>query len=186
MNDEDFIAQIAQFSSLEQMQNIAEAVNESNSLTYLQMQSLNNVMSAGFVGKDVQAVYDRVYVDADNAPRIAYTLSSYAGSVEFEISDESGDVVATIREEDLTAGRHTFTWDGKDDFGNRVPEGQYTIQAVATDASGATFNPDLLLTGTVEAVIYRDGVAYLKVDGIEILLGDITAIGEKGAFDSDG
>jgi flagellar basal-body rod modification protein FlgD len=182
MDDEDFIAQLAQFSSLEQMSNIAEAIDEANQLGYVQMQSLNNAMAAGFVGKDVKATYSGIYIEDGNSSQILYTTSNYAGEVEFTIKDEAGNVVAKLAQENVSPGLHTFTWDGKDDFGNRVAEGYYSVEAVATDASGASFTPDLSLVGTVEAVVYRDGLTYLKVQGVEIPLGDITAIGEKGAF----
>jgi len=186
MDDEDFIAQLAQFSSLEQMSNIAEAIAEANQLGYVQMQSLNNAMAAGFVGKDVKATYSGIYIEGDNSPQISYTMPNYACEAKFTIKDEAGNVVATLTQEDVSPGSHTFTWDGKDDLGNRVEEGYYFVEAVATDASGDTFTPDLSLVGTVEAIIYRDGLAYLRVQGVEIPLGDITAIGEKGAFTDDG
>jgi len=186
MDDEDFIAQLAQFSSLEQMSNIAEAIAEANQLGYVQMQSLNNAMAAGFVGKDVKAIYSGIYIEGDNSPQISYTMPNYASEVKFTIKDEAGNVVATLTQEDVSPGSHTFTWDGKNDLGNRVEEGYYFVEAVATDASGDTFTPDLSLVGTVEAIIYRDGLAYLRVQGLEIPLGDITAIGEKGAFTDDG
>ena len=53
MEDEDFIAQLAQFSSLEQMNNIAEGISASNEWDFLQMQSINNTMAAGLIGKEV-------------------------------------------------------------------------------------------------------------------------------------
>jgi len=185
MEDEDFIAQLAQFSSLEQMYNIAEAVTEANQLDYLQMQSLNNSMAAGFVGKDVQANYSGVYIEGDNSPQISFTMSQYAREVKFHIKDAQGNVVNTLTRNEVTPGVHSFKWDGKDNLGNRVDDGYYTIEAVATDGGGGTFTPELSLVGTVEAVFYRDSLAYLRVEGVEIPLGDITAIGEKGAFDDN-
>ena len=68
MEDSDFIAQLAQFSSLEQMNNIADGIESSNQWDYLQMQSMNNVMAAGFIGKDVKAEFNGVYLDFDNEP----------------------------------------------------------------------------------------------------------------------
>ncbi len=186
MDDEDFIAQLAQFSALEQMNNITEAIVESNQLDYVQMQSLNNAMAAGFVGKDVKATYTGIYLEGDNSPQISYTVPNYADEVKFTIKDEAGNVVATLMQQKVSPGWHTVTWDGNDNFGNRVAEGYYVVDALATDASGVTFTPDLSLAGTVQAVIYRDGLAYLRVQGVEIPLGDITAIGEKGAFTDDG
>jgi flagellar basal-body rod modification protein FlgD len=185
MADEDFIAQLAQFSSLEQMHNIAAAIAESNQLGYLQTQSLNNAMAAGFVGKDVKVVCSGIYMDADNTACISYTTDQFAATVQFIIRDEQGNRVATLTRDNVGPGSHPLTWDGTDDLGSRVPEGRYTVEAIAADATGAAFEPSLSLIGTVEAVIYRDGVAYLRVEGVEIPLGDVTAIGEQGAFDDE-
>jgi flagellar basal-body rod modification protein FlgD len=182
MEDEEFIAQLAQFSSLEQMNNIANGIAEANDLDFLQMQSLNNAMAASLVGKDVQASYSEIYVDDDYSPTMAYTVDAYAPTVEFTIRDRENNVVATVTEEDVTPGSHTLAWDGNDETGQRVPAGHYTVEAVANDAAGETFTPQLMLVGTVEAVTYHDGSAYLRVNGVEIPLGEITAIGERGTF----
>jgi flagellar basal-body rod modification protein FlgD len=182
MEDEDFIAQLAQFSSLEQMYNIAEGIASSNEWDYLQMQSINNVMASGLIGRDVKAEYSGVYVDASNEPQITYTMSSAADEVTFVIKDEMGTIVATLTQDSVEAGVNTFTWDGTDDLGNRVDEGYYLIEATATTGAGTTIKPGLSLVGTVEAVIYRDGSAYLRVGGTEVPLGDIAAIGEAGSY----
>ena len=182
MEDEDFIAQLAQFSSLEQMYNIAEGINSSNQWDFLQMQSINNVMASGLIGRDVKAEYTGVYVDAGNSPQITYTLPSAAEQVQFVITDEMGTPVATLIQDSVGQGVNTFTWDGTDDQGNRVNEGFYLIEATALTEAGTTVEPSLSLVGTVEAVVYRDGSAYLRVNGTEVPLGDITAIGEAGTY----
>jgi flagellar basal-body rod modification protein FlgD len=182
MDDEDFIAQLAQFSSLEQMNNIATGLDEANQLSFLQMQSLNNTMAAGMIGKDIKAEYDGVYVDKGNSSTISFTLDQAAKNVEFTIRDTDGTVVAVLNEEDLVSGANAITWDGKDRSGNQVADGYYTVQATATAASGATFTPSLALAGRVESVVYRDGIAFLKVQGIEIPISDVIAVGESGAF----
>lgn len=186
MGDEDFIAQLAQFSSLEQMYNIAEGISEANQWDYLQMQSLNNALAAGLVGKEIQASYSGVYIDGDASQRISFTVPNYADEVEFTIRDSNGNIVATLIEKEVTPGAHSVEWDGRDSLGNQVPDGYYSVSAVASDASGQTFTPDLSMVGTVEAVLYRDGAAYLRVNGVEIPLGNVTAIGEPGTFSDDG
>ncbi len=182
MEDEDFIAQLAQFSSLEQMYNIAEGIATSNQWDYLQMQSINNVMASGLIGKDVKADYNGVYVDASNKPQITYTLPSAAAEVEFVVRDETGMILATLRQDNVSAGVNFFTWDGTDDMGNRVAEGYYEIEATAVNEAGMDIKPSLSLVGQVEAIVYRDGSAYLRVNGTEIPLGDITAVGQPGAY----
>lgn len=182
MEDEDFIAQLAQFSSLEQMNNIADGISTSNEWDYLQMQSINNVMASGLIGRDVKAEYSGVYVDATNTPQITYTMSSEADEVEFLILDGTGAPVARVTQDSVSEGVNTFMWDGTDDMGNRVDEGYYSIQATATTSAGTQIKPSLSLVGMVEAVVYRDGAAFLRVNGTEIPLGDISAIGEAGAY----
>lgn len=185
MDDEDFIAQLAQFSSLEQMNNIAEGIQSSNQWDFLQMQSMNNVMAAGFIGKDVKAEFSGVYADADNKPVISYTTTQYAEEINFTILDSDGVAVRTLSIEDVAAGAGSVEWDGKDQRGNRVAEGYYTVEVSAETPSGDSFTPRLSLIGKVSTVIYRDGQAYLVVDGTEVSLGDVAAIGEPGSLTED-
>ena len=184
MEDEDFIAQLAQFSSLEQMKNISDGIASSNEWDYLQMQSINNTMAAGLIGKDVKASYDGVVVDGETDPTISFTNDVYASEVTLTITDAEGSVIRQLTMDNVQAGPNSISWDGKDSLGNSVAEGYYSVRATATDASGATFNPSLSLVGSVESITYRDGAAFLKVRGMEISLGDVTAVGESGAFDS--
>ena len=185
MDDEDFVAQLAQFSSLEQMNNIAEGIAESNQFDFLQMQSLNNTMAAGLIGKDIKADYDGIYVDQGESSQISFTLDEAVTEVAFDIRDQNGTVVATITEENLAIGANTITWDGKDNASNTVSDGYYSVSGYGKTASGATVTPDMSLVGKVESIMYRNGVAYLNVGGVEISLGDVTAVGEAGIFTSE-
>ncbi|HUV31656.1 MAG TPA: flagellar hook capping FlgD N-terminal domain-containing protein [Acidobacteriota bacterium] len=185
VEDEAFIAQLAQFSSLEQMNNIAEGISASNQWDYLQMQSMNNVMAAGFIGNEIRAEFTGVYADQDNEPTISYSTSRYADRIEFKIHDAEGNVVRTLTVDGAAAGTGSVTWDGRDQRGNRVAEGYYTVEASGVTPSGEVFAPSLTLVGVVSTVIYRDGQAFLVVDGTEIALGDVVAVGEPGSLSKD-
>ena len=185
MSNEESIAQLAQFSTLEQMNNIADGIDKSNDLDFLQMQSLNNVMASGLIGKDAKASYNGIFFDHEKPAVINYNLSTNVDTVEFKITDSTGKTVATLKQDNLDAGVNSIEWDGTDNSGNRVDEGYYTIEATASMADGTTFTPNLSLVGTVESVIYRDGGAFLRIQGTEIPLGSVSAVGERGAFDID-
>jgi flagellar basal-body rod modification protein FlgD len=176
MEDESFIAQLAQFSSLEQMSNIADGIETSNQWDYLQMQSMNNVMASGFIGKEVTADYSGLYFDGSTKPSISYTSTVSAKEIQFVIKDAEGNVMTTLTQKNVAAGAGKITWDGKDDSGNRVDVGYYTITATATDSAGKQFTPDLTLKGVVTKVVYRDGAAYLVVNGTELAMGDVVSI----------
>lgn len=185
MNDEDFIAQLAQFSSLEQMSNIADAINESNNWDYLQMQSINNTMSSSLIGRDVKASFNGVYVEDGESSSIKYTTDKYADNITFRIVDEDGNTVATLKAGDVIPGVNSIEWDGRDSLGNRVDDGYYYIEATATTPDGETFKPAMELVGTVERITYRDGGAFLTVDGVEVALGDISEVAAAGGFDEE-
>jgi len=185
MEDSDFIAQLAQFSSLEQLSNIAGSMDYSNEVDYLQMQSINNTMSASFIGKEIKADYSGVYLEESGDSVISFTTDEYAEDIQFVIKDSSGSTVVTLEMKDVEAGVNTIDWDGKDNLGNRADAGYYYVEAKGTDASGNTFTPSLSLIGTVSSISYRNGAAYLKVNGMEIALGDVIAIGEPGAFSEE-
>ncbi len=177
MQDEDFISQLAQFSSLEQMNNIADGIATSNQWDLLQMQSLNNVLASNLIGREVKADFSGVYLDTSTKPAVSFTLPEAADKVDFEIRDTSGVLVATVSADHLAAGANTITWDGKDSAGNRAKQGYYTIEATATRADASTFEPEMGVSGTVSTVTYRDGAAFVVIDGTEIALGDIRSVG---------
>lgn len=177
MADEDFIAQLAQFSTLEQMNNIAEGIASSNKWDFMMMQSINNNMATGLIGKEIRATYDGVYYDQISSPKINFTTQDFAKEITFTIRDSEGKIVNTIKVEDVQPGTDSITWDGTDLTGNRVDMGYYTIEATGTLGTGATFTPSLTLTGVVDAISYLDGAAFLNVNGTQIPLGDVTWIG---------
>jgi len=182
MSNEESIAQLAQFSSLEQMNNIAAGIAESNELDYLQMQSLNNVMASGLVGKDAKADYSGIYFEPGADAPINYTLKSSVDTVTFQIRSSDGTLVRTLTQDNMKEGVNTVVWDGTDQSGNRVDLGYYYISAQAKLNDGTTFTPQLSLAGSVETVVYREGSAFVQINGTQVPLGAITEIGEPGAF----
>ncbi|MDX9856343.1 MAG: flagellar hook capping FlgD N-terminal domain-containing protein [candidate division Zixibacteria bacterium] len=185
MADEDFIAQLAQFSSLEQMNNISEGIAQANEWDFLQMQSLNNALATNLLGRDVQTDLDGVYFDGENDAKMNFTNDRYATEIEFLIRNDAGDVIRRITVENVAEGPQTVSWDGKDNQGNRVPAGYYEVEASGMDADGVSYTPPVKLIARVDSITYRDGAAYLNAGGMEISLGDIVSVGEAGALAGD-
>ncbi len=178
MEDEAFVAQLAQFSSLEQLQNVNDSLSNSLEWDYLQMQTINNTMATGLIGREVNASYNGVYLDADNQPTIAFNSPKYAQRVNVQILDINGLVVRTLTDKEVPPGSNKMKWDGLDQNGQRVGEGYYTINISAVDAAGDLFTPLTFLQGKVDGIVYRECAAYLQVGGMEIPLSAINAINE--------
>lgn len=179
MDDEAFIAELAQFSSLEQLQNLNDALSNSLDYDYLQMQTINNTMATSLIGKEVKASYSDIYLDDINQPEIGYTLTDNAASVQISIMDADGNVVAQRTVEDVAAGNNSYQWDGKDDDGERLSDGYYSVEIDAYNADGGTLTTSVYVEGRVTGVVYYDGSAYLQVNGTEIPLSGVSEIQES-------
>jgi flagellar basal-body rod modification protein FlgD len=182
VTDEDFVAQLAQFSTLEQMNQISEGIATSNQWDFLQNQSINNTMAANLIGKEVQASYNGIYLQPDGNASINFTNDSFAKEIKFTIRNEAGDVVTSFVKSGVAAGTNRVEWDGKDSLGNRMTDGYYTVEVSAIANDGSTYQPKLSLIGIVQSITYKDGGAYLRVNGTDVALGDITSIGAPGTF----
>jgi flagellar basal-body rod modification protein FlgD len=132
MNPDDpteFTAQLAQFSSLEQLFNLNESMD---ALASSQAEG-DRFDSMGLIGNDV--VYaDSGFAFNGNPVNVGYQLDGEAASVTMYIQDENGASIATLNATELTEGDHFLEWNGLDDEGNDVPEGNYQIVLQATSA----------------------------------------------------
>ncbi len=176
VTDEAFVADLAQFSSLEQLQNLNEALGSSLQWDLLQMQTINNTMATSLIGKEVKASYSSIYLSEDNNPGIGFSTTEYAESIKVTIMNSDGAVVRTIMREDIPPGDNSITWDGKDDNGKRLAEGFYQIEISGVNGEGDSFSPSAYVRALVTGVVYHDGSAYLQVNGMEIPLGNVAAI----------
>jgi flagellar basal-body rod modification protein FlgD len=182
MDDESFVAELAQFSSLEQMNNIADGIAQQNQMSFLQSQGLNNVMASGLIGKEVKAHFSTINLNAGDKPAVNFTLGSAAADVTLTIKNAAGEVIRTLSAENLPAGAGQIIWDGKDNVGNRAPTGDYAASISAKTATGGSVSASLNLVGVVRQVVYRDGAAFLMINGVAVGLGDVLGIGEPGTF----
>jgi flagellar basal-body rod modification protein FlgD len=176
VENEDFIAQLAQFSSLEQLENINANLQDGIDLDLILTQVLNNTAAAGLIGKTVVADGGSVYLDESGSSDIHFDLASPAHHAVIRIKDETGAVVQTLREDDLAAGRNHVTWDGDDAQGNRSAEGVYQVEVEAYDAQDNLIDVTSLVVGEITGVRFENGEARLLVGGIELGIGEIIEI----------
>ncbi len=176
MDGTEFAAQLAQFSSLEQLSNLNQNVMDSIQANYYLTQSINNTLTATLIGKDVKISGNVInYTGGDDA-RIGYELPHNAVSTTVKIYNEAGDVVKTIENVPMTAGSHKLSWDFTDDDGNSVAEGKYTFKVEAKDSSGNDIEVTNNVYGSIEGVKFTENGTMLIVNGLEYNLSDILEI----------
>lgn len=175
MQNEEFVAELAQFSSLEQMQNVNENLRDSIEADYVLNQSINNSLVAALIDREAKVQGDRFFYSEENQPLLEFVLPSSANRVVLRILDESG---TPIREVDLGpkgAGTHQFRWDGATDAGQQAEAGIYRYEVEAS-LDGESVTPILYAAGRITGVRYVEGVASLLIGDLEVSLGDVAEI----------
>lgn len=176
MKGTEFATQLAQFSSLEQLTNINSNLTESVTTNQLMAQSIGNSLAATMIGKSVKASSNTFMVTGTGDSHLGYTLARDAAAVTLKISDATGLRVRTISIDGAKLGEGTYSWDGLNDVGSRVPDGAYTFTVEAADSAGVAVSATTSLSGLVSAIRFTANGTVFVVDGVEIPLSQIIEI----------
>ncbi len=174
MNNNEFIAQTTQMSSLEQLINIAKLI-EKQSTTSVESQLLSG---ASFIGKNVSYNGDS-FALKDGMANIKFYLDNSAEKVSINIYNSNGAVVATGEFENLDAGLNTIPWNGKGIDGSQLPDGYYTYTLKAKDKSGNEVSAIQVSSGKVMGVTVKDGKLMFNVNGSPVSADTVKEVFEN-------
>ena len=178
MEAQDFSAQLAQFSSLEQLLNINSTLTKSQNGNVLLVQAISNSLTANLIGKSIKTVGDTINHISGEGEKINFALENDAEDVIIEIRDINGLVIEKIAKNKLKKGENWVEWDGKDLNGLPASSGYYTINIIAKDYLKNDVGVIKYITGKVDAVRFVDGKAYLLVNGSEIDISNVSEVFE--------
>lgn len=173
MQGTEFVTQLSQFSIVEQ------AVAQSKQLELLstQVTGLSNNEATALVGKSVTVRGHGIAFDGVLATGANVTLGGPATKVTASIKDTAGNVVRTLDLGARPAGSVSVQWDGKDDHGNTVPKGSYSLSVTATDANNAPVHVSQDVTGVVTKVSFDKGYPELTLDtGATAAISDLVSV----------
>ncbi|HNR13748.1 MAG TPA: flagellar hook capping FlgD N-terminal domain-containing protein [Thermodesulfobacteriota bacterium] len=172
MDSTDFTAQLAQFSSLEQLQNM----NESMEYLLLYQSSMNNAQAVSFIGKEIRAIGNQTQVNEGVVDPIHFELQDDAQAVYIHVYNEAGELIRTVETGAIDAGQQSYTWDGKDDEGQAAPDGVYTFEVLAVDELDESVTVTPYIIGVVDGLELKNNATYVVTGGIEVPLGNIIEI----------
>lgn len=173
----EFAAQLAQFTSVEQLININESLGGQGELNSILAQSINSGVAAGLIGKNIEASANTFRMDETNMTMSgSVDLPNAASKVTVNIKNSKGDVVKTIELGAQPAGSHDFEWDGKNDAGATVPAGDYSFEVKASDSNGDAVASSPVIRGIVERVTFSAEGIKLWVNGSPVAMGAVTSV----------
>ena len=176
MDGSDYSAQLAQFSSLEQLQNINQSLNTSIDANYLLAQSVNNTMTAALIGKDAKIAKNTISFDGQKGNSIGYHLPAQASNVEVKIYDAAGKLVKTFSDLDTEKGEYKLSWDFTDDNGRKVSSGDYKFEVKAKAMDGSDMVAAQYLIGNIDGVRYSNNGTSILINGVEYQVSDVFEI----------
>jgi flagellar basal-body rod modification protein FlgD len=168
----EFTAQLAQFSSLEQLGNVNDNLVELKNF----QASINNSQAVSLIGKAITANGNSIQLNDDGPVQCDFSLDNDAAIVVANIYDSTGKYVTDFESKNLSAGQHSLFWDGTDKNGNRVANGNYTFEILAADANGRDIDTTTFFSGTVDKVTFVNNTSYLVSGNQKIALGDVIEV----------
>jgi flagellar hook assembly protein FlgD len=149
MQSHEMAAQLAQFTSLEQLQNINQGIE---GLAKAQAPS-QNFESLNLIGKSVRGDASRIDRGSEQDEHgISFEIPSDAMRAEIKIKDETGAVVRTIQTSRLKGGKNEITWNGANDDGRMLPVGTYSASIEAYGTNGGKLFVDTKFDGIISGV----------------------------------
>lgn len=170
LDSKEFTQQLVSFTGVEQQ--IAANQNLETLIAQLAAQSSSNAVA--YIGKDVIVNTSASKLTADGA-KWTYALDVMADENTLVIKNASGTVVHEIPGK-LDAGNHEFMWDGRNKFGQALPEGLYSLEVQAKTANGTAITSSIYSRGRVQGLERVDGENYLLVNDLLFPPDYITSI----------
>ena len=170
----EFLTQIAQFSQASGIQELQNSFAElSSALT-----SSQALQASALVGRTVLVESSEAALAAGGTVSGRVELPQPVQSLQVEVLGPAGEVLRRLDLGPQAAGQAAFTWDGRDDAGNPLPPGAYTLRAVA-GSGGESAAATVLLAARVDSVTLGGGAGgiTLNLAGLgQRPLGDVREI----------
>jgi len=166
----EFTAQLAQFSSLDQLVSMRQAVDSLSSSGGIS----NGLAAAGLIGNEALGESAELSIPAGGAdrPGLLLELPNASEILSVALVDSSGQTVAQAAGlGTLTAGLHELTWE---DFNAAPAPGRYRVR---TTVANGDPEPVTLVTGRVSGAALDPSGTTLMLGGLQVPLSAVREIG---------
>lgn len=170
MDTAEFTQQLVGFSQVEQQ------IASNKSLERLiSLQSATNAFGAvSFLGNEVAVDSDRVSLKNGKA-KFQYEIDQTASQAVLSVYDSRGQIVL-VQEANRGVGSYNVDWNGKDAFGNQLPDGEYRVAVSYADTQGKTYSSKITSFGIVDSTEIAEGEVKLFVGSVGFSIDQILKV----------
>ncbi len=169
----EMAAQLAQFTSLEQLFN----VNENLKGLHNQQEPSTQFQALNLIGKSVSGDTSKIsHSVGDERHDFGFELGRDAKEVKISISNDEGQDVRSFSVTNLKKGENRMSWNGRDSQDNLVPAGNYRFTVEARDDAGKLVEAKTEFSGKITGVTFGKEGTVLLVGDQKIRFTDVKTI----------
>ncbi|AHI07015.1 basal-body rod modification protein flgD [Bdellovibrio bacteriovorus W] len=182
MKSHEMAAQLANFSSLEQMQNMNKTLEELKNA----QKPTENFQALNLIGKAVAGDSSQVVRGVNDRDHdFKFALPMDASEVTIKVRDPEGNIARTYNLKNLKQGENKISWNGEDDRGMKSPPGEYQFIAEAKTADGKKLSIKTDFDGMITGVSYSPAGPVLHVGNQSIRFSDVRKITDPRLMSND-
>jgi flagellar basal-body rod modification protein FlgD len=182
LKNHEMAAQLAQFSTLEQMTNM------NTTLTKMEGQGAQpqDFQALNLIGKTVAGDSSRVVrTQFDKEHDFNFNLPQSATEANVRLMTAKGDLVREYKLSNLQAGNNKVSWNGKNEGGVSQSAGEYVFQVEAKNAVGQKIPVKTEFQGVISGMSFSAEGPVLQVGSQTIKMRDVRQITDSSAKQND-
>ncbi len=182
LKNHEMAAQLAQFSTLEQMTNVNSTLKEmkEGAKPAEQFQALN------LIGKQVSGDSSKIVRgETDKSHDFIFKLPQDAKKSEIKVLNSKGDIIREFEFNELKEGENKVMWNGETADGRKAPKGDYTFQIESLNSSGQKIFVKTDFNGVINGMSFFSDGPVLQVGKQTIRLRDVRQFTDPSLMSND-
>jgi flagellar basal-body rod modification protein FlgD len=171
MESTEFTSQLAQFSSLEQMIDVNKNLVEIKS----EVSADEHGDPINYIGKQIKAD-DNSIIRKDGSNLTGSFKLDEGANITIAIYDKYGKEIRTINAGWKDPGEYPVEWEGKDNLGFDVNDGNYSFEVFAQNQFGNYIQTETFSSGEVTGVTLANGLSYLLLGDKKVALANVLEV----------
>lgn len=166
----EFAAQLAQYSSVEQLTQLNSAMTAQNANSQINALIGKTALGASLLGRTVLAAGNQLEIVAGARTSVHAEIGTQGGKATLHLFDSSGHEV-THRDLGLVKGGMQTL-----DVPSDVAAGVYTYSLEVTAANGSTVTVTPYTTGVVDGLSFENGQIMLRLGSLSVALDSLSEV----------
>lgn len=182
LKSHEMAAQLAQFTSLEQLQNMNTSLTEIKN----GQKPTESFQALNFIGKAVSGDSAKlVRSKGDTEHDFNFVLPDDAKSVQIKVRNQQGEIVRSVDLKDMKKGQNKWVWNGQNDNGMSAMTGEYQFVIEAKNAADKKLAVKTDFDGIISGVSYTNEGPVLVVGNQSVKLKDVKKIVDPSLMKND-